>query len=249
MTESSDNEMRRILSKVRKMMALANDAAASEGERENALRMTHAILAKHNLTMAEAEASGASEEVIRGGANFVEKDQPWACNVSYHIAGLFYCSYFKRRTQAKGRSSHCFVGRQANTVTASMMAHFVIKSIMSEANKKWKLQANPGPWWTSFCKGAADRIGQRCKELREAAEAQERGAKVPGTALVLAKFSATEALANQQFIADVMGIELKTKKVRVKAAGKGYADGVRFGSNVSLNRQVSGPTANSGSLT
>lgn len=38
-------DMSRILQRVRKMMALANDKAASDGERENAMRMAHATLA------------------------------------------------------------------------------------------------------------------------------------------------------------------------------------------------------------
>lgn len=59
-------EQARVLARVRKMMALANDdAAASDGERDNALRMAHATLLKHNLTMAAAEEAGATAEEAR----------------------------------------------------------------------------------------------------------------------------------------------------------------------------------------
>src|SRR5215472_4319088 len=51
-----------ILARVRKMLALANDAGATEGERDNALRMAHATLAKYNLDLAAAEIAGGEDE-------------------------------------------------------------------------------------------------------------------------------------------------------------------------------------------
>ena len=53
----SDDERNKILARVRKLLNLANNAAATEGERDNAMRMAHATLAKYNLSLAEA--SGA----------------------------------------------------------------------------------------------------------------------------------------------------------------------------------------------
>ena len=48
--------MNPILDRVKKMLAIANDSAASEGECDNALRMAHNTLAKHNLDMADLNA-------------------------------------------------------------------------------------------------------------------------------------------------------------------------------------------------
>jgi hypothetical protein len=45
--------MNPILEKVKKLLALANDKGATEGERDNALRMAHGMLAKHNLDMSD----------------------------------------------------------------------------------------------------------------------------------------------------------------------------------------------------
>ncbi len=51
---TTDNE--KVLDKVRKLLALANNEAASEGERDNAMRMAHKLLTMHQLEMADVDA-------------------------------------------------------------------------------------------------------------------------------------------------------------------------------------------------
>jgi len=43
----------KVLERVKKMIALGNDAAATEAERETALRMAYNLLAKYNLSMSD----------------------------------------------------------------------------------------------------------------------------------------------------------------------------------------------------
>lgn len=237
----------KILTKVRKMMALAGDGAASDGERDNALRMAHALLAKHNLSMAEVEAKGGQAEEARGVELCESRNQPWARTTAHAIANMLFCSYFFSRSSHAGKVTHNFVGREGNAKTAAELANYVIGSIMSEANKQWKKQADPGPWWTSFCKGAAHRVYERCKEIREAAEHESRPAST-GTSLVLASVYASELAANKQFISDNLGLKLVTKPVRVKAATEGYHAGRDFGGGISLNRQIGSQHAPIGRL-
>ena len=66
------------LERVKKMLTLANDAGATEGERDNALRMAHATLAKHNLTLSEAEAAGSTPEEKRCDGAIETRNMPWA---------------------------------------------------------------------------------------------------------------------------------------------------------------------------
>jgi hypothetical protein len=44
-----------VLERVRKLLALGTNAGATEGERDNAMRMAHALLAKYNLDMAQVQ--------------------------------------------------------------------------------------------------------------------------------------------------------------------------------------------------
>lgn len=243
------DDTNKILTKVRKMMAIAGDGAAAEGERDNALRMAHALLAKHNLSMAEVEAKGGEAGEARGVELCESRNQPWARTTAMAVANMLFCSYFFSRSSRAGKVMHNFVGREGNAKTAAELANFVISSIMSEANKQWKKQADPGPWWTSFCKGAAHRIHERCKEIREAAEnASKAEAGSTGTALVLASVYASKLAANKQYISDRLGIKLVTKPVRSKAATEGYHAGRSFGNGIQLNRQVGWSPATSGRL-
>lgn len=66
----------KIINRIKKMLALANDAAAAEGERDNAMRMAYNLLAKHNLTMATVEGPTNGEKREQNAAQFYGR--PWA---------------------------------------------------------------------------------------------------------------------------------------------------------------------------
>lgn len=226
----------KILARVKKMMTLANDAAATEGERDNALRMAHATLAKYNLSMAEAERAGTKPEEKRTGSELVGQDYPWMRTTAHAAATLFFCNYFFV-SLGRGKVQHYFVGKESNVETAKGMSEYLIASINREAKRY-----GSGTYWRSFCKGAAHAVYFRCKEIQESAEAAP---KQPGTALVLASVYAAEREANAKFIVDQMRIKLTSGKSRERntAAGAYYA-GQKFGDSVSLNNQIEGRKAN-----
>jgi Protein of unknown function (DUF2786) len=241
MSERNDNEQERVLGRIRKMMRLAEDSAASQGERDNAMRMVHATLAKHNLTMSMAEEKGATAEEAREKGDTTSRDQPWCRTVGHAVGELYFCQYFytKLRDRA-GKVRHNFVGRAGNVETAKLMTDYVVKSITSEANRLWKLQPDPGPWWTSFCKGAAEQVRERCHKLRAEAEAADKAIPSTGTALVLASVYAAEEAANALWVQQHVG-PLHRRADRTKGVTfDGYAAGKAFGAKVSLHRQVSG---------
>jgi hypothetical protein len=229
-----NNDKARALSRVKKMMALANDSAASEGERDNALRMAHATLAKWNLSMAEALKSNpnATAEENRSHDKHAAtiRDQPWARRVAAAVGSMMFCEcYFIR--QGKGKVAMYFVGLDTNAAAAAELAMRVVKSIMSEANSKWKLQADPGPWWTNFCKGAADTVSERCKDLRKF------GGYTEGTALVLANHFENERKTNLALMNSKL--RLRTDKGREHGSlGDGYIAGRTFGKGVEINRSI-----------
>jgi hypothetical protein len=150
---------------------------------------------------------------------------------------MCFCAYFSSACTTKGKVEHNFVGRAGNASTASSLSAYLLASITSQANREWKKQPNPGPWWTAFCKGASDRVAARCRALTEEAEREEKA--VECRALVLANFAKAEASANALFIGEELGLALRTKKNRERASPlQGYNDGQKFGDGLSLNRQV-----------
>ena len=236
----------KVLNRVRKMMNLANDAAATEGERDNALRMAHATLAKYNLSMSQAEATGAKPEEAREGAYTAPKNMhPWERTVAHAIARLFFCNYFYVKSSG-GHShyKHCFIGRTSNTFTAQQMTEFVCSSINKEAMRVAKEQSGKsgGEYWRSFCKGAAAKIHERCREIRANAEKQER---TPGTSLVLASVYKSETIANDHHLVAVMNIRLRSAKSTTRRPDySAYSKGQTYGAGVSLNVQVKSDAGN-----
>lgn len=228
-------EAEKALERVRKMLALSKDKGATEGERDNALRMAHATLAKYNLTMAEAEADGGKHGEKRDEGQQEVLAWPWMRHVQYAVAKLFFCVYYYSKSQRKNYSIGTFVGRESNVETAKEISAYVIQSITKEANQHRK---NGGDW-LSFCKGAANRIVERCDELRDSAEKQSNDVKTPGTAIVLASFYQQEEQANRQFLATI-GVNLvtSTPRKRKKAYASDFAAGRQHGDKINLNRQV-----------
>src|SRR6187399_1869298 len=93
--ENKDAVLDGVVRRVKKMLTLAADAGAAEGERDNAIRMAHALLAKHNMTVAQVEAANAdSKKEERTGGISVTRDQPWARQTASAIARLFFCKHF-----------------------------------------------------------------------------------------------------------------------------------------------------------
>lgn len=241
-----DFDKDKILSRVKKMMALANDAGASEGERDNAIRMAHATLAKYNLTMAEAERAGTKPEEKRTGEPIVGRDFPWCRTTAYAIAQLFFCEYFYI-SQHGGTVKHFFIGKTSNVYTAQEMSRYVIDSITKEAHRvsKERTGSTGGTFWRSFCKGAASTIWHRCAQLRAEAEKASVVAST-GTSLVLASVYASEKVANTHFLTEVMGMKnLRASKARERNTSyDAHAAGREYGSKVNLNRQIGGGGSN-----
>jgi len=254
----SNTENDRIVGRIKKMLNLANDAAASEGERDNALRMAYATMAKHNIDMATAEGFNLNgkpkADEKREQVDAVYHGLHWTRTVSMAIAELFFCSYFYCKIgPSDARIKHSFVGRTANAVTASAMAEYIVESIRKEANKHSRNEYSPGRARRDFCKGAVERIIRRCYAMRREAEAASETAApaatvagligaaapaAPGTALVLRNFYAVEKAANEQFVTAHVGKMRKGPSGRAASDFNSYRKGAEFGATVSLDRQV-----------
>lgn len=231
------DEQARVLERVRKMLRLANDAAASEGERENALRMAHATLAKYNLTLADAKDRPAEEEK-RGMGTMIGKDYPWMRTVAQGVAELFFCKYLYVSIRGTGRVKHYFVGKESNTIVAREMSEFVISSIDREARMYAAMRGATGTMWRSFCKGASHRIYARCVAIRKAAETPEPAASSTSTALVLRSLYHSEEVANDALIKQTFPRVKEDKSKERNTIWSAAEAGAAFADKVPLNTQV-----------
>lgn len=228
-------EQERILNRIKKMFALASDAATTEGERDNALRMAYATMQKHNLDMAqvdgfEARKPGAEDEKReKVQAAFVH--HAWARGLGMAVGELFFCSYYFSRNARSGAVMHNFIGRTANAVTAAYMAEYLARSIDRESARSAPFARR------DFAKGATSKVIRRCHDLRKAAEAPQTEAQ-PGTALVLRSLYGRELVANEKFL-EAAGTSLKKSRGSLNARDRdAFHSGMAYGAGLSLDRQV-----------
>lgn len=235
---ADNNVSDRIIARIRKMLALAKDAGATEGERDNALRMAHATLAKYNLELAEVETSDQHTDEPRGLHTDSFHGWPWARNISVSVAKLFFCRYVYSHERGRRGTRHYFIGRTSNAVTAAEVSKFIVESIFKEAGRRQRALAENNAWAREFAWGAALKVRDRVKELIDAATTPPPSA-TPGTELVLASIYQTENAKNE--------VVLNEHFTRLKAgrlgkgfsrASTGYAQGQMYGSTISLHRQV-----------
>ena len=224
------NDTNKILERVKKMVALGNDAAATEAERETALRMAYNLLAKYNLSLSDLPEDDSNE--ARERQDVVISADRWARSLAQAVAKLFFCRYFYSQTGTSGKDKHCFVGRQSNVITARYMSEFLIKSVKREATSRYKSPTSPQG--RSFCVGTVDSIRKRVEVM-----IKSDTESTPGTALVLVSLHERESAANQKWL-DSEGLSLTTSKARADnslRAGAFY-EGREYGKTVSLNQQV-----------
>lgn len=226
----------KVLARVRKMLALAENSAATEGERDNALRMAHATLAKYNLTMAQADAGGITEQRTEGRTTF--REYAWMRMVGQGIGELFFCFFFYT-PQEKKYAAYRFAGKESNVATCIEMLHYLLKSINAEGTARALARGETarGTYWRSFCKGAASQVYQRCAQIARAAKEQERGT---GTSLVLASLYQSELMANLEFLKE-RGLRFKDSVSRQqRPLLDAYHEGRAYGDKLGLNKQVGG---------
>ena len=151
----------------------------------------------------------------------------------FSISNLFFCNYYIARNK---KFTHTFIGKTSNLVSTQLLADYVMRSVCKEAGKRQRDAYQSSAWNTSFCKGAADTIRNRCSELRRMQETVTP--ETAGTAIIIVSLYKTEYDANSAFVRDSLGIKTTITKSRERGAGVGYYAGKEFGNNINLSGQV-----------
>jgi hypothetical protein len=231
-----------VLDRVRKLLAVANDAGATEGERDNALRMAHKTLAKYNVSMAEAEAirPGDTEDRVIHRAQFFGR--PWARVASHAVANLFFCEYIYTSSGRAKKTTHFFIGRETNAITAASMAEYIVNSIMREGKKKQRAEDAGNIYYRSFATAASVAIRRRVDAMiAEASKTDQDGSK--GTALIVANHYLAERDKNLTKRNEAFSKVGTGRSGSDRFHADGAADGRRYGETVSLDRQLGGPAS------
>ena len=261
------DKQEKILRRVRKMMRLAQDAGASEGERNNAMRMVHATLAKYNIDIKNVEATAAGASTSEEPREFQRTSflgKPWCFDIAGAIARMYFCEWYyqhsaeQRNAGPSQKADYTFIGRHSNAVTAMEMARFVVEAVNREAFRYQRSVDGKYGEYRAFAQAAAHRIWMRCYKIQQ--DAQTKGVEDvvvkdeaatkedetlalsgtigAGTALVIADLYKTEEEANNQLILR-SGITISPGRASTYASGSdARRAGAEFGNKVSLHRQI-----------
>lgn len=228
MTEVTD----RILERVRKLLAMANDERANEGERDNALRMANNIMAKYQIEMADVPLEQREKDDPIGRFEEEGWNLAWNNMMRNSIAKLFDCRYFQGGKINATRGRHVFVGRGANATTAMLMSDWIVRAALREADKVAGHRLTAGG--RSFGLGVAARLSERVNALIKDSNAELKVST--GRDLVIIRQNAQDA--NEAWIAANMKVgksrALRKSSVDADAyfAGRSHAD------SINLSKQV-----------
>jgi len=257
----------KLIDRVRKLLRLAENEAASQGERDNAFRMANNILIKHNLAMSEVKDVGQQEARVNEDAELCI--YPWARDVSNIVARAFMCKFLFQRKGFGTTGTHTFIGRAGNAVTAAEMSRFLIANIQTEQRKLYGGITVPqardfalGVVAALTQKAAAVRREAEVAEAKEAQAATERAAAnaaagvialggpamSTSTALTIATLYTQEEQANKDFMYELYPSikHVKDKQHDIKsrsAASVGFAHGQKLSLNAQLTGAKRAPTS------
>lgn len=231
----------KVLEKIRKLLERANDERGStEGERDTALRMATALMAKHQIEMSQIPKEQQDRNDPRG--KFVE--QGWSivwCNmIRGSIARLFDCTYLVGGKINATRGNHIFIGRESNATTAMLMSDWIVRECLREADRVAGHRLKPEG--CSFGLGVAARLAARVRQLTAEAAADIQAST--GRDLMIIK--ANEADANEDWI---ISSGMKVSKSRSVSASnidsKSYNAGMKHADSINLNKQIKSPAEQS----
>jgi hypothetical protein len=203
------------IEKVQKLLALARDAGASQGEAQNAMDLATRILEQHNLDIAAVEAkagrghSGKRDDRTQTGGLYKWQRQVWKSTASLNM-----CVYFSLRGLARGsKYEQRIVGRPENVLMTNLMASYLQDAIERNAAAWAKDQGFSSRFVREaviYREGMADTICYRLNQLRrdrlreaeekEAAARAAQPAGEPGTSVVLASVIQSEADLNLDYL-------------------------------------------------
>lgn len=222
------NAPEKVIDRIRKLLALSRDRAASESEAATAMAMASDLMIKYNIDhVDDADAPGVVEgEYMKG-----DYDQKWHAFLHTAIATLYDCRGLVLRGSRK------FIGRPFNVSAAEETFPFVceqVEALYKEGLKAFKKQMGPlgketrGDFRASFKQACALKIWKKVQEIKAAQKNQIPNHK----ALVIIDTMEKEIDAHLEARNYKKGRALSLK------SGFGTGAGIAAGEHVQLSRRV-----------
>lgn len=220
--------MNKIIERIKKLLALAECAGASDGEASNAAEKAHALLAEYNLSLSDitTEEQKAVIETFNYSGVSVWKHHVWQA-----VAKLHFCDY--AFSIKRGNSTVRFlIGRPVNIESARLVAEYLCDAVNTEARKAGKGKGKQ--WATQFKRGCSFTIAHRLyAKLYEAKDGKTESET--GTALALRPVYEKTESENAERLA-ALGVKAERQKRVVD--DDALRAGMDAGANINLNRPI-----------
>jgi len=245
-----------IIKKITKLLALANDNAASSAEAELALKHANRLLTKHNLSMTDVSVGAIQQDVTEiDGIEFgsIKEEGNWEALLMTVIANHNFCQSISHTTRGIKGGKISVVGKPEN-VEIVIYQFEVARNIFRKASKaeynamrkqiksqypsfttdlelsKAKLLPYRMPWIRAFLKGAV--LGLN-KQLSEQVEQMKQSDNRFALVVTNTNTAITKYLENKY-----KNLSTGRTKVRVGSNRDAYSKGFATGKNAKLSKAI-----------
>lgn len=172
----------KIIERIHKMLRLAKDGGATEGEAAAALEIAQETMRKYNLTMAEMELSGKSGDArsknkIEGKAMYTYQQSLMAVVAKVNFCHVSITQAYKGKRWLP--NGYVIIGREANVASTVQMYQYLNSSIDRIVKPHLNsYRETLSRWAVSFKEGVATRLQERLQERHDSAiREQSRAAR------------------------------------------------------------------------
>ena len=184
--------MSKIVEKIRKILAKAQDSACTEAEAASLAARAAALMMEHSVSHADL-AQEEPDSIVRleYGPHYAD---PWRRSLVFACAELYLCrainsetTYKTQRGRTRVRRSFLFVGREHHTIVAQEMCDYMISTVQrlardyaSSHEPQDRRRAQLG-----FERGCGERLADRVHALAQSRQEQVDSSPDSSTALLV----------------------------------------------------------------
>lgn len=225
-----------IKDKIRKLLTLANDKAASEGEIQNAMKKVHALLSEHYLTLQDVE---LKESTVTKDIGEFEKHPPFKRTLYSITAKLYFCDYYYiHPASSVAYVRNVFIGETCNIETTKQMIDYFTKAIDNIV--KTEAYGKGRRYVMAFRRGCYTRLCERIQEHIEYTKHNETITEGGNTLPVLADVYTRAKNEIEKYYQD-NDIKLKTSQSNTRITSRdGYNQGRSAANKINLSNQLKG---------
>jgi hypothetical protein len=164
----------RILDKIRKCLALANDSRGNPTECENAMRQAQALMAKHGVSELDIDAAQVTTLAVRSRVS-VKNAARWEVAMMHKICamyGLHNPMWASGGPEPTNKGWWFFIGSKAYTEVAHYTYDVLYRQILAARNEfvktlNYASRGEKSELANSFCEGWVYQVGKNLSKMND----------------------------------------------------------------------------------